>query len=108
MRQGRQQKSSLHYGPIKRDPPDIFLRLCHHCLYLNESEAEIEQCGRCEKWFGPKQFINSYQFKEESNRELLDPSEEQILDQLEEDFEHSTDTKKRSKKSLVNGLNVKW
>jgi len=106
MKKGRQQNNPLA-GPLKRDLPEVFLRLCHYCLYLNESDQEIEQCDRCEKCFSPKPEnpASSYQ---DSNSEIdSDSYFEQAFDSLEEELETRPEEKAFGK-TLVNGLNVKW
>lgn len=90
MKQGRQNRKSLSLGPIERDVPETFFRLCHHCLFLNESEEEISRCLRCEKGFLP------------SEVELW---EDEQYDDGEED-EHEAPLAR--KKHYLNGLNGKW
>ena len=106
MRKGRQQNNPLA-GPPKRDLPEVFLRLCHYCLYLNESDKEIEQCERCEKCFSPKQVNHSYSYQDSDSETDSDSSLEQALDSLEEELETRPEEKAFGK-TLVNGLNVKW
>jgi hypothetical protein len=35
----------------------LFLRLCHHCLYLNESGQEVLECDRCRKVLTVEPFV---------------------------------------------------
>lgn len=44
---GRNQKAETA-------PSNIFFRLCHSCLHLNESETEVFRCHRCEVLFDPR------------------------------------------------------
>lgn len=102
MRKGRQNRAN-HLGPIKRDVPETFFRLCHHCLFLNESDSEVIQCSRCDKEFSLKDALSQYGFLPvdgdfEEDGELFD-------EQDEEEFE---ERKPLGKKPCLNGLNVKW
>lgn len=93
MKQGRQNQKPLSLGPVKRDVAETFFRLCHHCLFLNESESEIYRCLQCEKEFSPPE---SNSWEDENEMEL---------DQLDED---ENETPLIRKKSYLNGLNGKW
>ena len=35
----------------------LFFRLCHHCLYLNESNHEVLQCDRCRRPLTVEPFV---------------------------------------------------
>ena len=94
MKQGRQNQKNHSLGPVKRDVPETFFRLCHHCLFLNESESEIHHCLQCEKDFMPSEGDS---WEEESDRDLDDD-----LDEGE------SETPIIRKKSYLNGLNGKW
>lgn len=39
---------------MKRSPKlePTYFRLCHRCLYLNESDGEVVRCQRCHKTLG--------------------------------------------------------
>ena len=103
MKKGRHNRASL-LGPVKRDVPETFFRLCHHCLFLNESPREVEHCIRCDKEFTLKELPAFYGFlpvDEELDRQMEEPSEEFSEDELIEG-------KPPRKKAPLAGLNVKW
>lgn len=89
MRKGRQSRAA-HLGPFKGDAPETFFRLCHHCLFLNESEIEIQQCHKCER-----KFIMS------GEEEFVEMSDEEL-------FEEQMEAAPPRKKTCLAGLNVKW
>ena len=96
MRQGRHHRAAL-LGPVKRDVSETFFRLCHHCLFLNESELEIQECKKCER-----------KFNVTDEDEFLPVSEEQFFDQQMEDEEEIQERTPPQKKPSLAGLNVKW
>lgn len=101
MRKGRQTRANL-LGPLKRDAPDTFFRLCHHCLYLNESDSEISQCSKCDKEFSLQQFEPHYGFLP---TEAEFEEDEGFLDEPEDEID---ERKMPQTKMSLNGLNVKW
>ncbi|NBX76422.1 MAG: hypothetical protein EBQ92_07695 [Proteobacteria bacterium] len=96
MKKGRHHRAAL-LGPVKRDVPEIFFRLCHHCLFLNESELEIQECKKCE---------HKFNFTEKDD--FLPVSEEQFLDQQMEEDEEIHERTPPQKKTALTGLDVKW
>jgi len=97
MRKGRHHRAAL-LGPVKRDVPETFFRLCHHCLFLNESEIEIQACKKCERKFG---------LTEEDG--FVPISEEQIFDQqMEDEEEVAQERTPPQKRPSLMGLDVKW
>jgi len=109
VKQGRQNRKSLSLGPLKRDAPETFFRLCHHCLFLNESEVEIYRCNKCEKDFNPPEKDGW----EETQGDLRQQLEAQMDQEMEGDQEEPAQTNDKSshiprKKSYLNGLNGKW
>ena len=107
-KQGRQNRKAHSLGPIKRDVPETFFRLCHHCLFLNESESEIQRCIQCEKDFVSSDKDQWESDPKKGNSELLETE----LDRQMEDEENSDERKEKSpppqKKYYLNGLNGKW
>jgi len=107
-KQGRQNHKALSLGPIKRDVPETFFRLCHHCLFLNESESEIYRCIQCEKDFFPPE----RDYWESDPQKRASDSLETELDRQMEDEETIEQEKEDSlppqKRSYLNGLNGKW
>jgi hypothetical protein len=95
VRQGRHHRAAL-LGPVKRDVPETFFRLCHHCLFLNESELEIQECKKCE-----------HKFNFTDDNDFSPISEEQFFDQQMEEEEIEERTAPQKKPSLT-GLDVKW
>lgn len=87
MRQGRHHRAALP-SPVPRDFPETFFRLCHHCLFLNESEREIQQCQKCEQRFSSP--------------------EDEIFENSVEENEESEERGPPPKKTSLTGLDVKW
>jgi len=113
MRKGGQNRTG-YLGPVTREAPDIFFRLCHHCLYLNEADQEISRCAKCEAEFLPAEANSSHGFQDldEDLEELAGDHNIVTLkdaddsdDEEMHDFEEGNPPHKRPK---LAGLNVKW
>ncbi|NBT58270.1 hypothetical protein EBT16_05750 [bacterium] len=100
MKKGRHPRAA-RFGPVKGDAPETFFRLCHHCLFLNESEFEITKCQKCELKFTP---VNKEGFPLVSEEQVFD----QVMEEDEEENEEPQETAPPRKKSSLTGLNVKW
>ncbi|MFM8268634.1 MAG: hypothetical protein ACKN9V_00450 [Pseudomonadota bacterium] len=96
MHKGRHSRAAL-MSPVKRNAPDTFFRLCHHCLFLNESELEIKECEKCQRKFSLKKDQNSAPI-----------SEEEFFDQQMNEDEEIQEQRPPLKKTALTGLDVKW
>lgn len=105
MRQGRQNRTNS-LGPLRRDAPDTFFRLCHHCLYLNEAEEEISHCSKCETKFILSSDEDSYGFEkiDEDLEELA--GEGNVITLRDQDDSLESEPPMPSPK--LTGLDVKW
>jgi|688.fasta_scaffold226284_2 hypothetical protein len=105
MRQGGQNRTNS-LGPSRRDVPDTFFRLCHHCFYLNEADQEISRCTKCETKFISNSEDENYGFEtiDEDLEELA--GEGNIITLRDEDDSAEGEHPVPSPK--LNGLNVKW
>ena len=79
MKKRKSQHSPSRFVPEDKYSPSTYLRLCHRCLFLNESGQYIEKCTRCESSFAefssnPKADYKNLDFEE------TDPIHEAIAD----------------------------
>ncbi|NBV50642.1 hypothetical protein EBR03_07740 [bacterium] len=87
MRKGRHHRATP-LGPVIRDVPETFFRLCHYCLHLNEGDSEILICQKCETDFLP--------------------NAEAASDEISEMNDEEEERGPALPKPQLNGLNVKW
>ena len=119
-------RSSSRFVPEDKYSPSTYLRLCHRCLFLNESSRYIEKCVRCESSFAEFSSSKDANYKNfDINEE--DPVHEAIADfeseaikggeieaeeQLEqEEEEEDLDREERARKKRatpISGLSVLW
>lgn len=100
-----------HHNPAKRfsstlvSDEDLYFRLCHFCLYLNESTHEIADCERCQRHLTLEPLLRKT-LKEEGLR--LDGMEEE-WNEDEENFsfssaENSSEEEAQLYQGTTNGL----
>lgn len=90
----RQNDNSMEIG-------NLHFRLCHLCLFLNEAEAEIEECMRCHHVFRDealKQFWDNNDQEAFSDQINYPPEQESAEEETESEMEDSN----------VNGLNARF
>ena len=108
----RHKKHLLAPQPEFPSKSGLNLRLCHRCLYLNESPEEIKKCGRCESQFLGESMASSPHWEDDEWDEPLSPAEE--LWQRSEDGGERAESQDSQgsplprKRRRLNGLAVRW
>lgn len=106
--------------------PSTYLRLCHRCLFLNESSRYIEKCVRCESDFAEFSSTKTADYKEmdfntenpvheaiadfESEHAQRTPRSVRSDDEPEDAQEDSEQEEKPQKRkgTPISGLSVLW
>ncbi len=97
-RRKKNQPSSPYSLGVKADE-QLHFRLCHVCLHLNESESDIEQCQRCQRYLTIENLV-----EEKLAARLLGGEDDE--DEMDEELMEGSMV--RRKGGGLNGLAVRW
>lgn len=107
MRKGRKKQVHTKTPTAVRPESPLHFRLCHRCLFLNESNLEIESCQKCGSGFEPE--LDSTFEESESQIDRIWATDNQRDDQLEQEPEDSPfSALRRRTQKIVHGLKVRW
>ena len=103
MKRLKSRHSGLRFVVEDKSSPNTYLRLCHRCLFLNESSQNILKCSRCESVFNS---ASAVEVDKDLNLEMgsdEDPIQEAIADFESEKASGSDDRRSPNSEEAADG-----
>lgn len=100
MKKNRRKTASPSHASIRDEA--LHFRLCHVCLHLNESNVEIIQCAKCQRYLTIESLVEE-KLAQKRGASAQDVEEQEILEEHDAVFEGA-----RRRGAGLWGLSVLW
>ena len=97
----RHPKKTKSHSSLTADAEALHFRLCHVCLHLSESDSDIVQCQRCQRYLTIESLVEERLKRARGGSE----EEQEMIDEHEAVFESGSF---RRKGGGLAGLAVLW